>query len=162
MLMDGAYDTPTVAEGVILDEADGDPRNGAPYRKTAGITPNNGTIQVVAGNGGTVVGRKGTMPVMCKIEVEHGSVIVDIDGDTLRGTMVNKFGEIKDVFSLVKRGQVVHQRLAAFRQADVVRKTAHQMHVVDRLGPQKFERRLVRPLARLDRIDFFAPADTTS
>jgi hypothetical protein len=56
------------------------------------------------------------MPVMCKIEVEHGSVIVDIDGDTLRGTMVNKFGEIKDVFSLVKRGQVVHQRLANPRQ----------------------------------------------
>jgi hypothetical protein len=116
MLMDGAYATPTVAEGVILDDTDGDPRTGSPYRKTAGISPNAGTIQIVAGHGGTVVGRKGTMPVMAKIEVEHGSVIVDVDGDTLRGTMVNKFGEVKDVFSLVKRGQVTHARLANPRQ----------------------------------------------
>lgn len=116
MLMDGAYDTPTVAEGVILDDSDGDPRTGSPYRKSAGLTPNGGTIEVVAGNGGTVVGRKGTMPVMCKVEVEHGSVIVDIDGDTLLGTMLNKFGEVKDVFSLVKRGEVAHQRLSNPRQ----------------------------------------------
>jgi hypothetical protein len=116
MLVDGAYATPTVAEGVILDDSDGDPRTGAPYRKSAGLAPNNGTIQVVAGNGGTVVGRKGTMPIMCKIEVEHGSVIVDIDGDTMRGTMINKFGEVKDVFSVVKRGQVNHVRLTNPRQ----------------------------------------------
>src|SRR5262249_55001162 len=101
MLMDGAYDTPTVAEGVILDDGEGDPRTGEPYKKSVGNQPNGGTIQVVAGNGGTVVGRKGTMPVMRKIVVEHGSVIIDIDGDTLRGTMINKFGEVKDVFELV-------------------------------------------------------------
>ena len=65
----------------------------------------------MAGNGGTVVGRKGTSPVMRKIIVEHGSVIIDVDGDTLRGTMINKFGEVRDVFGLVKRGQVTHRRL---------------------------------------------------
>ncbi len=112
MLMDGAYDTPTVAEGVILDDGEGDPRQGGePYRKSPGINPNAGTIQVVAGNGGTVVGRKGTCPVMRKIVVEHGSVLIDIDGDTLRGTMINKFGDVMDVFELVKRSPVVHQRL---------------------------------------------------
>ena len=116
MLMDGAYATPTVAEGVILDDSDGDPRTGRPYRKSEGLTANGGAIQVVAGHGGTVNGRKGTMPVMCKIEVEHGSVIVDVDGDTLKGTMINKFGEVKDVFSVVKGGQVTHARLTAPRQ----------------------------------------------
>jgi hypothetical protein len=116
MLVDGAYATPTVAEGVVLDDSDGDPRTGQPYRKSAGIHPNNGAIQVVAGHGGTVVGRKGTAPIMCKIEAEHGSVLIDVDGDTMRGTMLNKFGEVKDVFSVVKRGTVEHQRLTNPRQ----------------------------------------------
>jgi hypothetical protein len=109
MLMDGAYATPTLAAKVILNDGEGDA--GAPYRKNAGLQANGGTIQIVAGNGGTTLGRKGTMPVMRKTLVEHGSVIIDIDRDTLQGRMINKFGEVRDAFSLVKRGQVVHQRL---------------------------------------------------
>ena len=109
MLMDGAYATPTVAEGVIFDDGEGSPKN--PYRKSAGITPNNGAIQIVAGHGGTTLGRKGTMPIMRKIVVEHGSCLIDITGDTLRGIMINKFGEVRDDFALVKRGKVRQQRL---------------------------------------------------
>ena len=111
MLIDGAYATPTVAEGVVLDDREGDPGRDGPYRKSAGLTPNSGEIQIVAGHGGTTVRRKGTVPFMRKIIVEHGSVIIDIDGDTLRGTMINKFGENRDTFALVKRGTVRHQRL---------------------------------------------------
>lgn len=111
MLVDGAYATPTVAEGVVLDDSEGDPRSGEPYRKSAGLTPNSGNIQIVAGHGGTTIGRKGTIPLMRKTIVEHGSVLIDVDGDTMRGTMINKFGEVRDVFGLVKRGQVAHQRL---------------------------------------------------
>jgi acid phosphatase type 7 len=111
MLIDGAYATPTVAEGVVLDDKEGDPRTGEPYRKSAGLHPNGGNIQIVAGHGGTTVSRKGTLPLMRKIIVEHGSVIIDVDGDTMRGTMVNKLGEVQDVFALVKRGEVVNQRL---------------------------------------------------
>ena len=111
MLIDGAYATPTVAEGVVLDDGEGDPRSGEPYKKSAGLTPNSGNIQVVAGHGGTTLGRKGTLPLMRKTIVEHGSVIIDVDGDTMRGTMVNKFGEIRDVFAVVKRGHYANQRL---------------------------------------------------
>jgi hypothetical protein len=111
MLMDGAYSTPTVAEGVILDDREGDPRTGPSYRKNPGQQPNDGTIQIVAGHGGTTIGRKGTCPVMRKIIVEHGSVIIDIEGDTLRGTMINKFGEVRDVFEISKREKVVNERL---------------------------------------------------
>lgn len=118
MLMDGAYETPTVAEGVIFDDTEGDPRTGEPYRKSAGLNPNSGTIQIVAGHGGTSNSRKGTMPVMRKIIVEHGSVVLDIDGDTLRGTMINKFGEVRDVFALQKRGVVEQRRLMAPWQPD--------------------------------------------
>src|SRR5207247_7196797 len=48
---------------------------------------------------------------MRKIVVEHGSCLLDINGDTLRGTMINKFGEVRDDFALVKRGKVRQQRL---------------------------------------------------
>jgi acid phosphatase type 7 len=112
MLMDGAYATPTVAENVILDDGDGDPTGNGAYRKSAGIHPNEGTVQVVAGHGGTTIRRKGTMPVMRKIIVDHGSVLIDIVGDTLTGMMINKYGERRDLFGLVKRGQVTPTRLA--------------------------------------------------
>ncbi len=39
MLMDGADATPTVAEGVILDDGDGDPHGNRSYRKSAGLPP---------------------------------------------------------------------------------------------------------------------------
>jgi hypothetical protein len=51
------------------------------------------------------------MPVMRKIIVEHGSVLIDIVGDTLTGRMLNKYGEQRDLFSLVKRGEVTPTRL---------------------------------------------------
>jgi acid phosphatase type 7 len=97
---------------VVFEDKEGNPDTDGPYRKSAGITPNNGEIQIVAGHGGTTISRKGTVPLMRKIIVEHGSVIIDIDGDTLTGMMINKFGELRDKFALVKRGTVVHERLA--------------------------------------------------
>ena len=78
MLINGAYSTPTIAEGVILDDGDGNPNGDGPYMKRAGLVPHNGTVQVVAGHGGTKVSRKGTMPIMRSIFVENGSVLVSI------------------------------------------------------------------------------------
>jgi hypothetical protein len=109
MLMDGAYATPTVAEGVILDDGDGDPNGDGAYRKGKGLNPHEGTIQIVAGHGGTGLGRKGTMPVMKRIIVEHGSVIIDVKGNRMTGVMVNLEGEQRDLFSIVKKGSVTPQ-----------------------------------------------------
>ena len=55
MLIDGAYATPTVAENAVLDDHDGNPTGDGPYRKSAGIHPNQGDVQVVAGHGGTTL-----------------------------------------------------------------------------------------------------------
>lgn len=112
MLMDGAYATPTVASGVILDDGDGDPSGDGAYRKSEGLNPNEGSISIVCGNGGTGIRRSGTMPVMKKIIVEHGSVIIDIEDDTLTGIMVNKDRKRRDLFSIVKDGEVSVTRIA--------------------------------------------------
>ena len=122
MLLDGAYATPTVAENVVLDDGDGYLRGDGAYKKSAGLNPNEGAVQVVTGNGGQSLGRKGTMPVMKKIVVEHGSVILDIDGDTLTGIMLNKFGEERDQFSIIKRGQLTPRRITSPWQPPVWKK----------------------------------------
>jgi hypothetical protein len=106
MLMDGAYATPTVAEGVILDDGDGRTGGDGPYRKSQGLQPHEGSVSIVAGHGGTGLGRSGTLPLMREIILEHGSVLLDIQGDTLTGTMLNKDAQIRDVFNIVKRGKV--------------------------------------------------------
>lgn len=112
MLIDGAYSTPTTAESVVLDDGDGNPDGDGAYHKSEGLNPHEGTIAIVSGHGGAGISRKGTMPIMRQIIVEHGSVILDVEGDTLTGTMVNKEQVQRDVFSLVKRGQVEPTRIA--------------------------------------------------
>ena len=116
MLMDGAYATPTVAENFIFDDGDGDPAGDGAYRKSYGLNPHNGTVQVVAGIGGMGVGRGGTMPVMKRIIVENGSVLVDIVDDTLTAVMINSQGVQQDHFSIVKQGTVVPARIAKPKQ----------------------------------------------
>lgn len=112
MLIDGAYSTPTTAEGVVLDDGDGDPAGDGAYKKSAGLVPHNGVVQVVAGHGGTGVRRKGTSPIMRKIMVENGSVLIDVKGNTLTGTMLNLDGEVRDTFAIVKEGEVTHEPIS--------------------------------------------------
>lgn len=112
MLIDGAYGTPTVSENVVLDDGDGDPDGDGPYHKSKGIKAHEGTVQVVTGNAGASLGRVGTMPIMRRIILEHGSVLIDVKGDTLTGRMINRDGAESDVFSVVKRGKISPARLA--------------------------------------------------
>ncbi len=111
MLMDGAYGTPTVSDNVILDDGDGEPEGDGAYRKSKGIHAHEGLVHVVTGNAGAALGRSGTMPVMKRTILEHGSVIVDVKGDALVGRMINRDGAESDVFSIVKRGTVNLVRL---------------------------------------------------
>jgi hypothetical protein len=111
MLMDGAYATPTVAENVILDDGDGDPDGDGAYRKSKGIHAHEGTVQVVTGNSGQHLSRGGSMPVMRRILLEHGSVLIDVEGDTLGARMINRDGAESDLFVITKRGKVLPARL---------------------------------------------------
>jgi hypothetical protein len=106
MLIDKAYATPTVADGVVLDDGDGDLRGDGAYRKSAGLHSHEGVAQLVIGHGGTNLSRKGAMPIMRRVLVEHGSMIIDIEGDTLTSRMINSAGETTDTFNIVKRGKV--------------------------------------------------------
>jgi len=106
MLIDGAYATPTVADGVVLDDGDGHVHGDGAYHKSAGLNAHEGVAQLVIGHGGTNLSRKGAMPIMRRVQVEHGSMIIDIEGDTLTSRMINSAGETTDTFNIVKRGKV--------------------------------------------------------
>jgi acid phosphatase type 7 len=53
---------------------------------------------------------------MKSVVLEFGSVIMDIDGDTLTGIMLNKDGEKRDQFRIIKSGRVAPTRIANPRQ----------------------------------------------
>ncbi|NIP97318.1 MAG: hypothetical protein GWO24_29340, partial [Akkermansiaceae bacterium] len=109
MLIDGAYQTPTTAEGVVLDDGDGRPDGDGPYRKSGVVTPHNGTVAIVTGHGGKLGSNTmGMIPLMRSIVLDHGSTILDFDGDTLTGTMLDLRGKERDRFQIVKRGVVKH------------------------------------------------------
>ncbi len=112
MLIDGAYHTPSIPDGVILDDKDGDPNGDGPYKKSEGLNPNNGTISITTGHGGTSNRRKGTHPLMRRIILENGSCLISIKGDTITGEMLNLNGKIVDTFAIHKSGVVEHSPIA--------------------------------------------------
>lgn len=124
MLIDGAYQTPTTADGVILDDGDGDPAGDGAYRKSQGLAPNNGVVQIVTGHGGTGVRRMGTIPLMKRIIVENGSCLFTIGGDTITGEMLNLEGEIRDTFAITKKGVVKHTPIVDPWQPEPLKKVA--------------------------------------
>lgn len=103
-LVHGAYDTPTTRLSHVVDEGDGRDLN--PYHR--GPTED-GAIYIVAGHGGTNVGRDGDQehPLMAFTELANGSVLVDVDGPSLRVQNVRLDGAISDDFRLLK-GEVLH------------------------------------------------------
>lgn len=126
MLIDGAYATNSVSENVVLDDGDGDPDGDGAYRKSAGIHAHEGTVQIVTGNAGQTMGRTGTIPFMRRTITEYGSVLVEVNGDTLTGRMVNRNGSQRDLFSIVKRGAVISHRLSLPWQPPEYKKPANE------------------------------------
>ncbi len=114
MLIDGAYDTPATAPDHVYNDGDGNPSGDGAYKKSVGITANNGTIVAVSGHGGAALGKKAAPhPLMKYSIVEFGSMILEIKEGTLLGRMLATNGEIMDTFQIDKAGVVKQTRIAA-------------------------------------------------
>jgi hypothetical protein len=96
-LVSGAYDTPTTAEGHIVDDGDGRQNGDGAYE----VTPSS-ALYVVAGHGGQWTGGDGGHPLMFFSEAENGSCIVDVEGTQLTLRNIRYDGEITDRVTLVK------------------------------------------------------------
>lgn len=92
-LIQGAFETPSFAEGKILDGQ-------SPFDKG-----DRGTVYVVAGNGGASVGGRFGHPLVEIGEAAFGSVILEIEGDVLRAIHLRADGTVGDSF-VIRKGPV--------------------------------------------------------
>jgi len=100
-LVDGAYDTPTTAEGHIVDFGDGQLLGDGAYQKPVGMTPHSGTVYVVAGHGAGA-GASGSHPLLGFTGVGAGSCIIQIVDNALYFYNIQSTGEISDEFVITK------------------------------------------------------------
>ena len=146
MLIDGVYGvTNSPAENNVLDDGDGDPDGDGAYRKSEGIHPHQGTVAIVTGNAGASISRKGTIPIMKRTMTEFGSVLIDVNGDTLVGRMVNRSGKTRDLFSLVKRGKVEPVRLALPWQPEEWKKPTNEVRKTEVMNLPPVDYKIVIP-----------------
>jgi hypothetical protein len=103
-LLDGHYGlSPTFVSSMAVDSGDGDVNGDGAYRKeSAGPNPHEGAVYVVAGSSSEV--RIGTLnhPAMKVGLLELGSLVLDVDGDTLTGRFLNDSVQVADTFTIVK------------------------------------------------------------
>jgi hypothetical protein len=100
-LVRGAYDTPTTAEGHLVDMGDGRIDGDGAYRANG-----DGTLYVVAGHGGTDPEGDADHPLMYFSEVANGSVLADVDGGSLTIRNIRYDGMETDRVSLVKANRL--------------------------------------------------------
>lgn len=101
-LLRGHYgDSGTLTSSMILDAGSGREDGAGPYVKQSN---GHGTVYVVAGSSGHAT--TGTMdhPAMYVSYLRMGSLILDIEGNTVQARFLRETGQIDDYFSLVKGG----------------------------------------------------------
>ena len=103
-LIHDAYNAPAIAERVIVDAGDGDPRGDGAYKKPKGIVPRQGTVAVVVGNSGRKVGMRDFQPFMLRQMPEFGSFVLELRDQVLHGKMIGVDGTVRDAFAIDKSG----------------------------------------------------------
>jgi PKD repeat protein len=103
-LIDGHHGLSSTYDGTEgKDEGDGDPASEGAYRKlSAGMAGNEGAVFAVAGSSGKVSGGLLSHPAMHLSISMLGSMVLDIDGNTLDAIFLNDLGIETDRFSIEK------------------------------------------------------------
>ena len=93
---------------MLLNSGSGRADDTGPYvKQTSGAMAEKGTVYVVAGSSGHATFGSVDHEAMYIGYLRMGSLILDIDGDTLQGTFLRENGQIDDYFTLIKGGTVV-------------------------------------------------------
>ena len=100
-LLDGSYETPSTDAGIV-DDSDGSPQGDGPYRKAPDLAAHDGAVYIVAGHGGSPVDASGHHPVMHTVEAANGSLIVDLQANTLHVRNLRQDGRITDEVAIIK------------------------------------------------------------
>ncbi|MCC6849492.1 MAG: metallophosphoesterase family protein [Deltaproteobacteria bacterium] len=104
-LLDGHYGFSDTFERSVhtRDDGDGDPNGNGPYRKPSlGQRPHDGAVYVVAGSSSDVRTTTLNHPALPVGLLELGSLVLDVDDQTLSATFVNAATQTPDRFRIVK------------------------------------------------------------
>ncbi len=110
-LLDGHYGlSGTLTGAMILDGGDGRVDGTGAYQKAGGgPAPHEGAVYVVAGSSGQISGGSLDHPAMFVSLNMLGSLVLDIEGDRLRGTFLDNLSMVRDYFTIVKNTGVAPQ-----------------------------------------------------
>jgi hypothetical protein len=84
--------------------------NEPPYRKPEGFTPHAGAIYNVVGSSAYADNGPLDHPAMAVALRELGSLLLDIDDNTLDGRFITPTGEVLDHYRIVKEGEAGEPR----------------------------------------------------
>jgi hypothetical protein len=103
-LLDGHYGlSTTLLPSMVLDQGSGRPGpDGAYVKPTIGSAGHQGTVHAVAGSSSHTSGGSLDHPAMFTSMNILGSMVVDIDGNTLLARFLDEQGAVRDVFAMVK------------------------------------------------------------
>jgi hypothetical protein len=102
-LLDGHYGSSSTFTSAHQKNAGNGRVDGAgAYAKNAGNIPHEGAVYVVAGSSGQISGGTLNHPAMYLSLNELGSMVLDIDGQTLNAKFLNSTGATRDYFTIVK------------------------------------------------------------
>ncbi|HKQ39631.1 MAG TPA: metallophosphoesterase family protein, partial [Verrucomicrobiae bacterium] len=99
-LLRGHYgDSSTLTSSMVRDAGDGREDSNGAYMKQS---DNHGTVYVVAGSSGQITSGPLDHPAMFVSYLRMGSLVLDVDGSTLRARFLRETGTIDDYFSIFK------------------------------------------------------------
>ena len=104
-LLDGHYGlSSTFSSAYQIDAGDGRTDGTGAYAKSAGSIPHEGAVYSVVGSSGQTSGGTLNHPAMFVSLNEAGSMVLDIDGQTLNAKFINSSGVVRDHFTIAKSG----------------------------------------------------------
>ncbi len=109
-LLDGHYgDSSTLTNQMILDGGDGIiGSDGEYFKPSSGLAPHEGAVFAVAGSSGKTSSAPLDHPVMVHVSLlSLGSLVLDINGNTLNGKFITNTGAIADDFTITKGSTAV-------------------------------------------------------
>lgn len=102
-LLDGHYGpSNTLVPGMKVDPGSGNPLDTGAYVKPAGRQARKGAVYAVIGNGCQISGGQLNHPAMYRSLNVLGSLVLDVQGQTLQARLLREDGSVDDAFTLVK------------------------------------------------------------
>lgn len=104
-LLDGHYGlSSTFTNAYKKSAGDGRTDGTGAYAKSTGSVPHDGAVYSVVGSSGQISGGTLNHPAMYVSLNEAGSMVLDIDGQTLNAQFINSSGVVRDHFTITKPG----------------------------------------------------------